>query len=48
MDDQRVWGIEESLWTADPQHYAESIDDLLTSIQRGDAGRASGQGNAIG
>ena len=27
MDDTRVWSFEESLWTADAQHYRESIDD---------------------
>ena len=27
MDDQRVWAFEESLWTADADHYRESIDD---------------------
>lgn len=27
MDDDRVWRFEESLWTADAQHYQESIDD---------------------
>ena len=27
MDDDRVWAFEESLWTADPDHYCESIDD---------------------
>ncbi|WP_294392474.1 DUF4440 domain-containing protein [uncultured Sphingomonas sp.] len=27
MDDDRVWGFEESLWTADAEHYRESIDD---------------------
>lgn len=27
MEDDRVWAFEESLWTADPQHYQESIDD---------------------
>ncbi len=26
MEDERVWAFEESLWTADAQHYAESID----------------------
>ena len=26
MDDERVWGFEESLWTATPEHYRESID----------------------
>lgn len=27
MDDDRIWTFEESLWTASPEHYAESIDD---------------------
>ncbi len=27
MDDDRVWSFEESLWTADAEHYRESIDD---------------------
>ena len=27
MDDQRIWRSEESLWTADPAHYRESIDN---------------------
>lgn len=27
MEDQRVWEFEESLWTADADHYRESIDD---------------------
>ena len=27
MDDNRIWSFEESLWTADAQHYRESIDD---------------------
>ena len=26
MDDERVWSFEESLWTADPEHYRDSID----------------------
>ena len=26
MDDERIWAFEESLWTADAQHYRESID----------------------
>ena len=26
MDDARIWTFEESLWTADPAHYRESID----------------------
>jgi hypothetical protein len=27
MEDDRVWSFERSLWDADPQHYAESIDN---------------------
>lgn len=27
MDDDRIWSFEESLWTADAEHYRESIDD---------------------
>ena len=27
MDDGRIWSFEESLWTADPEHYRHSIDD---------------------
>jgi len=27
MDDARIWTFEESLWTATPEHYRESIDD---------------------
>jgi hypothetical protein len=27
VDDQRVWAFEESLWTASPEHYQESIDE---------------------
>ena len=27
MDDARIWSFEESLWTADPAHYRDSIDD---------------------
>ena len=27
MDDDRVWAFEESLWTADAEHYRESIDE---------------------
>lgn len=26
MDDDRIWSFEESLWTADADHYRESID----------------------
>lgn len=32
MDDDRVWSFEESLWTADPAHYAESIDDQCLMV----------------
>ena len=32
MEDQRVWGFEESLWTADPAHYAESIDPACLMV----------------
>ncbi len=27
MDNSRVWAFEESLWTADADHYREAIDD---------------------
>lgn len=27
MEDDRVWAFEESLWTADADHYRESIDE---------------------
>lgn len=27
MDDDRIWSFEESLWTADYEHYRQSIDD---------------------
>ena len=27
MDDNRVWSFEESLWTADAEHYRASVDD---------------------
>ena len=27
MDDARIWTFEESLWTATPEHYRESIDN---------------------
>jgi hypothetical protein len=27
MEDDRVWSFERSLWDADPQHYAEAIDN---------------------
>ncbi|WP_159992483.1 DUF4440 domain-containing protein [Roseomonas sp. 18066] len=27
MDDARIWEFEESLWTADPEHYRSSISE---------------------
>jgi hypothetical protein len=27
MDDARIWGSEESLWTGDAEHYRATIDD---------------------
>ncbi len=27
MEDTRIWSFEESLWTASPEHYRESIDE---------------------
>ena len=32
MDDDRVWTFEESLWTADLEHYRESIDDACLMV----------------
>jgi ketosteroid isomerase-like protein len=32
MEDSRVWAFEESLWTADAQHYQESIDDQCLMV----------------
>ena len=32
MDDDRIWAFEESLWTASPDHYAESIDDACLMV----------------
>lgn len=32
MDDQRVWAFEESLWTADAEHYREAIDDQCLMV----------------
>jgi len=32
MDDDRIWAFEESLWTASPEHYAESIDDACLMV----------------
>ncbi len=32
MDDDRVWAFEESLWTADAEHYRDSIDDECVMV----------------
>ena len=32
MDDDRVWTFEESLWTADADHYRSSIDDACLMV----------------
>ena len=32
MDDDRIWAFEESLWTADAEHYRESIDDACLMV----------------
>lgn len=32
MDDGRVWAFEESLWTADAEHYRRSIDDQCLMV----------------
>lgn len=32
MDDDRVWAFEESLWTADAEHYRESIDEACLMV----------------
>ena len=32
MEDSRVWAFEESLWTADAEHYRESIDDACLMV----------------
>ena len=32
MEDSRVWEFEESLWTADADHYRESIDDACLMV----------------
>lgn len=32
MDDDRIWAFEESLWTADADHYRESIDDACLMV----------------
>ncbi len=32
MDDDRIWSFEESLWTADADHYRESIDPACLMV----------------
>ncbi|MBW6531086.1 DUF4440 domain-containing protein [Sphingomonas sp. RRHST34] len=32
MEDGRVWAFEESLWTADAEHYRESIDESALMV----------------
>jgi len=32
MDDARVWQFEESLWTADADHYREAIDEECVMV----------------
>jgi Domain of unknown function (DUF4440) len=32
MEDTRVWEFEESLWTADAEHYRDSIDDCCLMV----------------
>jgi len=32
VDDDRIWAFEESLWTADAEHYRESIDDACLMV----------------
>ena len=32
MDDARIWSFEESLWTADAEHYRASIDDQCLMV----------------
>ncbi|MGK6324990.1 DUF4440 domain-containing protein [Sphingomonas sp. DT-51] len=32
MEDGRVWAFEESLWTADADHYRESIDESALMV----------------
>ncbi len=32
MEDDRVWAFEESLWTADAEHYRESIDESALMV----------------
>ncbi len=32
MEDERVWAFEESLWTADAEHYREAIDENILMV----------------
>ena len=32
MEDARIWAFEESLWTADPEHYRDSIDEHCVMV----------------
>jgi hypothetical protein len=32
MDDDRIWQFEQSLWTGDPAHYTESIDEQALMV----------------
>jgi len=32
VEDDRIWAFEESLWTADAEHYRESIDDACLMV----------------
>jgi len=32
MEDERVWAFEESLWTADAEHYQEAVDDEILMV----------------
>lgn len=32
MDDDRIWAFEESLWTASPDHYRDSIDEACLMV----------------
>lgn len=32
MDDARVWAFEESLWTADAEHYQNATDDAILMV----------------
>jgi hypothetical protein len=32
MEDERVWAFEESLWTADAEHYENGVDDGVLMV----------------